>query len=251
VTCPICLNLLDYYEIVKDKSILDVVESSIKFLIEDNGYKEFDNGICFYYSDFDKHLVHNSNLFAALLLIRFGKIMDNKEYIELGKKAYSFSISKQSKDGSWRYYIIPVKGKEDKIDNRHSGFNIECLQKIYNLNKDPMVLESLKKSISYYKSELFWGDIPKWSSTQVFPVDIHDVAQSIITLTLIGEMDFAKRIIDFAVTDMFDGKDSFYYKLSENKKPNKAVFFRWNQAWMYLAISLYLKNQTQNKGHKD
>jgi len=97
--------------------------------------------------------------------------------------------------------------------------------------------------LNYYKNNLFEDYIPKWAPDQTYPVDIHDVAQSIITFTDVGDMTFARKIIDFSFTQMFNGKDEFYYKLSRSGKVNKTAFIRWGQAWMFIALSKYLEKR--------
>jgi hypothetical protein len=55
-----------------------------------------------------------------------------------------------------------------------------------------------------------------------------------------GEKEFAQQILNFTIEKMSNGKDEFYYKYFENGKVNNSVFFRWNQAWMYVAVAKLL-----------
>jgi hypothetical protein len=70
-------------------------------------------------------------------------------------------------------------------------------------------------------------------------VDIHDVAQAIITPVQLGALDVAAGVVEFALNRMFDGRNAFYYKLFEDGRVNQTIFLRWGQAWMYKALSMF------------
>ncbi|MBI5393404.1 hypothetical protein HZA96_06035 [Candidatus Woesearchaeota archaeon] len=261
VTAPILHALLDYCqlldneketrenkktkEIIKmQKEIKKIIESAIKFLLFDNQYYEGKDGICFYYSRIDKHKAISGNAIAAAFLIKYGTYFKNKELMDIGKKAVLFTLNHQEKNGSWKYIVDAEPTKENKIDNRHTGYIIEALiiarqvlikSKSNNLEKD-IIKTAIDKGLAFYKNNLFDGYLPKWSAEQTYPIDCHDVAQAIITMQIAGEKEFAKQILQFAIEKMSNGKDEFYYKYFENGKVNNSVFFRWNQAWIYVAV---------------
>ena len=87
--------------------------------------------------------------------------------------------------------------------------------------------------------------LPKCSPRHVFPVDIHDVAQAIITATELQDWNLVMKITKFAIDNMSNKKDEFYYKYFENGKTNQTVFLRWGQAWMFKALSLFLERQNE------
>ncbi len=275
VTGPILHALLDYYQLLDSfsgsenkselknndnqneikklkKELKSIMASAIDFMLEQNKYYEGSDGICFYYSRLDKHKAISGNIIAGAFFARYGIYFKKKEFVDFAKKCILFTLNHQEKDGSWKY-IVDAGEKENKIDNRHTGYVIEALLIIHflfaqqkekqvgkkvmdNIVEKDIIKLAIDKGMQFYKRNLFEGFIPKWSVDKTFPVDCHDVAQAIITLQTAGEKEFARQIFDFAVQKMSNGNDEFYYKYFENGKVNNTVFFRWNQAWMYLAI---------------
>jgi len=53
----------------------------------------------------------------------------------------------------------------------------------------------------------------------------------------------AEQIIDFAIKKMSNKRDEFYYKYFGNGRTNQTVFFRWGQAWVFKALSLFLEKR--------
>ena len=74
-----------------------------------------------------------------------------------------------------------------------------------------------------------------------YPVEIHNQAQGIITLTRLSYLNneytaFATTIAQWTTDNMQSNKGYFYYK----KYPLytiKTPFMRWSQAWMFLALT--------------
>jgi hypothetical protein len=56
----------------------------------------------------------------------------------------------------------------------------------------------------------------------------------------------AEKIINFAINKMSNKRDEFHYKYFENGRRNQTVFFRWGQAWMFKAVSLFLERKCIN-----
>jgi len=218
-TTPIGLAILD-------PKVLEHLKSIAKTIVKDFGYDSFEKEICFYHTPLDKNLVYNSNLFAATFLFTSNL---NKE---LAKKSITYTVNGQNPDGSWNYFGNNKSGKEDKIDNRHTGFILENLMRCGIKNE---------KGMKFYKEKLMKGPRPKWSVKEEYPCDIHDVTQALITYTIYKDKEAATAVFDFMLKEFFDGKNSFYYKLYKNGKKNKTIFLRWNQAWVYKSIAFYLE----------
>ncbi len=247
VTAEIGHALMDHYEITKEKSLLKICEDIADFFIKENGYTERKEGICFHYTKLDKYCITNISSYVCAYLTRLNRY-SKEDYSSLINRSKSFVTSIQNKDGSWHYVAPPVpEGYEQKIDNRHTGFILIALNWINKIKKEKKTESSIKKGYNFYKNKLFNGVIPKWSPSQSYPVDIHDVAQGIITAAELDDLEFTKKQIDFTLDKFFNGQDEFYYKLFKNGKNNKMVFFRWNQAWMYRALSLYLEKLKEVK----
>jgi hypothetical protein len=242
VTSPIAHGIMDYFDVTQDGRALEILQDAAAYLMNDNGYEQFGNGLCLHYSPCNPSLAYNSNAMAASFLLRLVSITQNVKMEDFATQMVNFVLDGQNPDGSW-YYTDP-KSKDgrfvDTIDNRHTGFVLEHL-KIAAAILDRSELDTaLVRGWNYYTQNLFDGYLPKWSPEQVYPIDIHDVAQAIITSLQMGEIEFSSKIMEFALNYFFNGKDEFYYKLFENGNLNKTVFIRWGQAWMFRAINKYL-----------
>ena len=234
-------NLIDFYKIVKNAEVLIIIKSIMEYFLNENGYKILnDNNIAFYYSPQDNLAVNNIMAVVALALFRYNELDENEEYIIFADKMLNCLLQGQKDDGSWEYALKIGDRKVKTIDNRHSGFIIESLCQLSKYSDNQEIKPAYNKFKEYYLNNLFSEGLPKWSPTQIYPIDIHDVAQAIITLSEIGEFEKARQVIDFSFEKMFNGTDEFYFKYFEDEKVNKTVFFRWAQAWMYKAINHYL-----------
>lgn len=248
VTSPIGHALLDFYSITNDDKILDVAEDVARFLIEENGFEEFEDSLCLFYSCIDKNLVYNGNLMASAFLLRLSQINSTQARLDFAKKALRFVLDGQNSDGSWNY--SHQKRRTGVIDNRHSGFVLESLSQINGILKNERVELALEKGWKYYRENFFEDNLPKCSPLQVFPIDIHDVAQAIIICTEMQDWHRAEQIIDFAIKKMSNKRDEFYYKYFGNGRTNQTVFFRWGQAWVFKALSLFLEKKA-DKAYRD
>jgi hypothetical protein len=75
-------------------------------------------------------------------------------------------------------------------------------------------------------------------------VDIHCVAQSIITLVALKDlnpsnMELARSVFQWAMNHMWDEQGFFYYRVLRSYT-NRISYMRWSQAWMLLAMSALL-----------
>lgn len=242
VTSPICHCLLDFHEISNNQKTLEMCVSAANGLLKENGFDVLgEHMLSLYYSPLDKKYVYNSDIMAASFLYRLNQIQPNIEYIEFADKLINFVVSGQNRDGSWIY--AESKGDQSifTIDNRHTSFVLEAFKIINDIRSDDSLTGIIEKGGNYYFKNLFEGSIPKWSPNKTYPVDIHDIANAIITLTKLNEIEKARSTLQFALAKMFNGQDQFYYKLFANGRVNKTVFIRWGQAWMYQAISSLIK----------
>lgn len=236
VQAPIAHSLIDFYDIYKDNNTLKLIESSTKYLLYEAKKDYCDKHCSFRNSPYDKMHVHNSNIMAASLFYKYNTIIEDEAIINLADKLIEYTIRSQNSEGSWCYSTSICT-----IDNRHTGFILRAMLEISKIDQNPKLKDSLDKGLNFYKNKLFDGSLPKWSPNQTYPIDIHDVAQSIITFVEAGDLKFADSIADFAVANMSNGFDEFFYKLFEDGRKNRAVFIRWGQAWMMSALTMFLK----------
>ncbi len=240
VTSPIAHGILDYYEIAPNDETLTMLNDVALYLMNENGYEDLGDSLCLYYAPGNPTLAYNGNIMAASFLLRLSRITADEGLVTFASRAVNFVVEGQNPDGSWFYSDPRGKGGLiTTIDNRHSGFVLEHLKIAADILGDAAIEKAIERGWTYYKQVLFDGPIPKWSPTQTYPVDIHDVAQAIITLLQLGQLDWATQVTRFALDNLFDGNNQFFYKLFANGQVNKTVFIRWGQAWMFKALGLF------------
>lgn len=185
---------------------------------------------------------HNANFLAAALLCRIYKNTGDTKFVEPALGAARYAVSKQRGDGSWFYGEAP---SQRWIDNFHTGYNLCALQSIgSDLGSDEFET-SLQHGLDFFRNQFFRSDgAPKYFHDRDYPVDIHCVAQSIITLLALRDlnsenMPLADSVFRWAVKHMWDENGFFYYRVLRTLTI-RTSYMRWSQAWMLLALSTLL-----------
>lgn len=244
VSSPIGIAFLDFYGIVQDKMVLGFAQDIAKFLTLENGYQEFKEGVCFYYSKLSKELVLNANAWAGIFLLTLGRIINSTEYYRVGEKAIKFVVDSQNADGSWYYSSRFSKPFNPTIDSRHTSSLLQCLKKANRILQQERIEISIRQGWKFYRRKLFADGIPKHDlNSQTYPCDIHDVGLAIATATEFRDFELAEHLVRFAIEKFSNGKDEFYYKLFANGRVNRTVFIRWNQTCMYRGLTFFLKEK--------
>ncbi len=243
VSCIVANAFLDAYEILRDEKYLNVAKSVCNFLLNDLNIDVVNEDmVCFSYTPLDHFHVHNANLFGASLLARVFKHTQREEYGKLAEKALKFTVFHQNSDGSWYYWAPPDKLLY-RIDNYHTGFNLEHLYVIKEVLKDRFRYDkNLEKGAAYYRKNLFVKEtVPKMESNSIHPIDIHNAAQGIITFSTLQKMNpqygkIAEKIAKWTILNMRDMDGYFYYRIYRHRIA-RAPYVRWGQAWMLYALA--------------
>jgi len=157
-------------------------------------------------------------------------------------KAARYSARMQQPDGSW-YYGEHEKGHW--VDNFHTGYNLGALRTICRCLDTREFEPHIRRGFEFYKNHFYREDgAPRYFHNKTYPIDIHSVAQGIITLMEFsdldqGNIDFAHRVFEWAVNNMWYERGYFYYQVTPYYK-NKIPYMRWSQAWMLLALATLL-----------
>jgi len=236
--------LLDTYKNFPDPRFLESATRVSSFLL-DRLYWEVDSKDAFFsYMPISlKPIIpiHNANLLGAAFLTRVARETRKKALLAPALKAARFSASKQQGEGSWDY------GEWDRpsqrwIDNFHTGFNLCALR---NIGRDAETSEfepHIKRGFDFYRQHFFEKDeAPKYYHDRLYPIDIHSVAQSIITLVALKDLDknntqLAKTVLAWAMSNMWDSKGYFYFQ-KHRCWTIRIPYMRWSQAWMLLALA--------------
>jgi len=126
----------------------------------------------------------------------------------------------QKDDGRWNYSFNLETGKERQQIDFHQGF---ILMSLYNYRKysgvfNELIDRAIEKGIDFYfKNQFFNNGKSKWRIQKVWPVDIHNQAQGIITVSKLANLNknylpFAKKNANWTIENMKDERGYFYYK---------------------------------------
>ena len=236
--------LLDAFERDRRQDRMTAAVSAGEFLIKGLNTTIASDGICLSYTPLDRSQIHNANLLGAAFIGRLSELTGRKDFRDVALRATMFSLHRQSPDGSWPY------GEEKEqawIDNFHTGYNLVALRKLADVLHDGTVTESLERGLDYYVNHLFCADgVPKYFSDRRWPIDIHCVAQSIITLCELaplfrGAMPLARKLCLWALENMQSSGGYFYYQRTRFFT-NRIPYMRWSQAWMLNALAAILSS---------
>jgi hypothetical protein len=185
---------------------------------------------------------HNANLLAAALLCRVYQHTGEKKFLEPALRVARHTVGKQWPDGSWFY---GEHSSQRWIDNFHTGYNLEALQSIQRSVETTEFDSSVRRGFEFYRTHFFREDgAPKYFHDRVYPLDIHCVAQSILTLLAFRDIDpaneqLARSVFRWAMKRMWDERGFFYYRVLP-WCTIRTSYMRWSQAWMLLALSSLL-----------
>jgi len=236
--------LLDAYEKFDDPSYLELALSAGKFIIKGLNISESSKGICFSYTPRDRSQVHNANLLGASFLARLYGISRNQEFYDHALSAVRFSVDRQAPDGSWPYGENEV---QKWIDNFHTGYNLVALCRFSQYTGNKEFEGNIERGFHFYKDNFFKdGLLAKYYHNRLYPIDIHSIAQSIVTLMELKELDqnntdLALSVCRWGIDNMKDREGYFYYQKKRFYK-NRISYMRWSQAWMLLALSTLLEH---------
>jgi mannose/cellobiose epimerase-like protein (N-acyl-D-glucosamine 2-epimerase family) len=190
-----------------------------------------------------RSLIHNANFLGAALLCRVARLTGRKQYVEPALRVARYSAGRQAEDGSWVYGELP---KQRWIDNFHTGFNLCALQA---LGRDAATGEfepHLRRGFEFYRRNFYREDgAARYFHNRTYPIDIHSVAQSIITPLALRDRHednakLARAAFAWAMKHMWDERGFFYYRVLRFLTI-KTSYMRWSQSWMLLALSTLLE----------
>lgn len=239
--------LLDAYEQSQDKRCLEMAASTAEYVLDKLYWTEGDSVASFSYPLPNlRNQVANANLLGAALLCRVWKHTGAIKFLSPAMKVARYAAARQDIDGSWYY----GEGRSQRwIDNFHTGYNLCALHAINRYTETSEFEGQIRRGLKFYRDHFFREDgAPRYFHNRDYPVDIHCVAQSIITLTLLKEfaadnVPVARAVLDWALNHMWDERGFFYYRVLRFYTI-RTSYMRWSQAWMLLAIS-HLLSETR------
>jgi len=236
--------LLSAYEITKDEIYLKTALSSAEFVKTDLNRTPFNGGIILSYSPLKGNdTVFNASLLGSKLLSSCYKYTQDEESRMLAYKSAFACCSAQKDDGSWVYGMLPI---QSWVDSFHTGYNLDGLISYQTITGDESFRNNIVKGLNYYIKNFFEPNgIPKYYNNKTYPIDIHCPGQLFVTLSNLGLLSkykpLAEKVLDWTINNMQDKKGYFYYQLKPDIS-SKIPYMRWSNAFMFNALSCYLKN---------
>jgi hypothetical protein len=232
--------LLDAYEERQDLPFLNMAVSAAEYLLRELYWSSGESVAGFSYPlPGVRNQVPNANFLAAALLCRVARCTGEMRFLGPALKVARTSAAMQNLDGSWYYGEV---ASQHWIDNFHTGYNLCALRAISQYAETTEFDSCMQRGFAFYKSHFFRHDAAaKYYHNRVYPIDIHCVAQSIITLLTFKDLDSesvasAHSVLRWAVNNMWDERGFFYYRVLR-ACTIRTSYMRWSQAWMLLAIA--------------
>lgn len=247
ITLIVLFGLIEYYLIRNDEKIKQII-FSFESLLEREVYKCDDNNILWYsYTFNDKMQIHNITAVIGKYYSYLYAISKNENYKIKIKKILHYLQSVQREDGSW-----PYSKTREFSDGFHTIFILEAIWHMKKIVIDDMIINCYEKGLKNFKDYLICENgmplhyHPKYKidifHQLMIKTDIRDCAVAIIYFTEIGEINIAKKVLDWALKNMYKNHvfNFFYSKWVVNN-----IAYIRAQAWMFYAISIFLKGNNE------
>jgi hypothetical protein len=139
------------------------------------------------------------------------------------------------------------------IDNFHTGYNLTSLRSLgRNLGTTEFEPHTVR-GFKFYRKHFFREDgAVRYFHNRTYPIDIHSVAQSLLTLLEFQDVDSTNNVIirsvyEWTMKHMWDESGFFYYRVLKTATI-RTSYMRWSQAWMLLALTVFLEKLTCAEG---
>ena len=235
--------LIDAYEQGQKRQCLDMAMSAAQYILDELYWTDGKSIAGFSYPlPGLRNQVPNANFLGAALLCRVYRHTGEGKFLAPALRVARYSAAKQHADGSWDY----GEGRSQRwIDNFHTGYNLCALRSIGRYTGTTEFESCIRRGLDFYRAHFFRQDgAPRYFYNRTYPLDIHSVAQSIITLLTLKDLDssnveLARSVFQWAMNHMWDDRGFFYYRVLRFWTI-RIPYMRWAQAWMLLAMSTLL-----------
>jgi len=231
--------LFDAYDYCGDSQSLDVALSAAEYILNELYWTEGSTASFSYPLPSVRSEVHNANFLAAALLGRAYSHTGDEKFLATALKVARSSAAKQQSDGSWFY---GEANTQQWIDNFHTGYNLCALRDMSKFASTSEFDAAIRQGFEFYRHHFFKEDgVVRYFHDRTYPIDIHCVAQSIITLVTFKDLGhdnllLANLVLEWALGHMWNDQGFFYYRVLRSHK-NRISYMRWSQAWMLLAMA--------------
>lgn len=247
VTAFVCESFLQAFHVTGDTRWLAPVRSAMGFFLNDlQVLWDTPEELCLGYMPLPmKMRVMDVSILIASVVAALAAIDGDESLRHVALRLTRYVMRRQTVEGAW-YYTEPPEDSPVRIDNYHTGFILDALQRVMARLEMEEWREPHYRGAIFYARHLFNADgSPRWMSDRDYPHDIHGAAQGILTFSQPGlgriDPDLAPRIVHWALTRMYDPEGRFYYQQTRFYT-KKFTFLRWCNAWMCRALAFHLLN---------
>jgi hypothetical protein len=238
-----------YFETTGDAEAGEIVKSASNYVRRDLPKSRDATGICYSYSGMKQDACYNASLLGAEILAMAHSVTGGGEDLNDIRQAMDFVCARQKEDGRWNYAVDMASGREDRQIDFHQGFIIESMRRIRGLigsGEDRYGRSILKGADFYRRNQIIDGKRIKYRWPRLYPTDIHNQAQAVITFAGLSESDpayleLSRKILVWTIGEMQDREKGFFYYRKGRVTTHRTPFMRWGQAWMLLALASYLE----------
>ena len=255
LNAKLTISLLNLYEVTKEDLILENTKRAIYSIINNGKVFETQEGTYIGYSaDSQPRYIFNASILTAELIMKYlyytkqnDEVICETSILNLAKKLIDTVLDKQQKGGKW-YYGYNYDFTILKNIDFHQGFITDALLGISNYSdyKKDKIIDSYKLGIEFmYKNQISDDGRFKWRLPKEYPVDIHNQAQGIISLSRVNDIKYYDKLnslIKYTVDNFFDNEKGYFYYQKNRWYTIKIPFVRWGEGWMFFALTEYLKN---------
>ncbi|MGB8326142.1 MAG: hypothetical protein WCE48_01045 [Steroidobacteraceae bacterium] len=232
--------LLDVWEHHPDDRLLTMATSAASYLSRELYFEAPGGIVSFAYPAAGLcSVIYNANFLAAALLMRAHRLVPDELGFKRALLASRFSASRQRPDGSWPYGAAAT---QSWIDNFHTGYNLAALRSIGRSLASTEFDGNVASGFDFYKEHFLRDDgAPRYFHDKTYPIDIHCVAQTILTMLEFADLDTtapdrALQTYNWAMRNMWNRGGFFYYR-ALRLMTIRIPYMRWSQAWMLLALA--------------
>jgi hypothetical protein len=239
--------LLDWHERTGESRYLEIAASACQFILEVLFWESGDGLGCFSYTPLWKSEVHNASLLGAALLCRVARLTGEAKFQEPALRAARRAVKMQHADGAWDYGESDQPSQRWK-DNFHTGYNLCGLRTIGAQARTPEFEPAVRRGFDYYLANFFeTNGAPKYFHDRLYPIDVHSVAQSVITLLTFSDFHpdnrvLARRVLQWGLENLWDEKRGYFYCQKQRHFTVRIPYMRWAQAWMVWTFANFLEH---------
>lgn len=243
VSCFVAEGFLRAHQVTRDDAYLDVVGSTIRFLLDDLPVlKDTESELCVGYMPVPMSMrVMDVSILIASVTLQYANLRNDDRLKATGTRLLTYVLNQQTDYGAW-FYTDPPGDSLIRHDNYHTGFILDALWRCMDASGDRSAMDKYEQGLDFYARELFNADgSPRWMSDCDFPHDIHGAANGIITFSRHADRypGLAERIANWTLENMYSKQGRFFYQQTRWYR-KRFTLLRWCNGWMARALAALL-----------